>query len=768
MKNVTFIGFFIFCHTLAFTQQNRKLVIIGSSTAAGLNASPIDSSWVNRLNYYYKYQLVKMDSTYNLGVSGSTVYNGMPTSYVPVSRPSPDAAHNVSRAVTNLSDLPTPANGVVIVNYPTNGYDNYSIAEIMTSLQVIYDSAVRTGNRCYITTTQPRSDGNFANSTIKRKLADIKDSIISRFGVAHTINFWDGMYNTADTTIATSYFSGDLTHFNNAGHRELFNRVVAKNIFNLAYTPQTGDYQSNVSPTGLWSDASSWQTYNGSAWVAAATPPTSSSGVITVVNGDSIRINTATSFDQVVIESGAVLTMFNFSTATSFTLDDGPGADITVNGRLYVSVNGTLTGGGTVQNNSAGLITIRNQGILAANTNSEGAIYINNTGNIQNTTVTSYGTLTLINFTLNLNSATLNNYGTIDIAYNDNSYIAGTGGILINNTSAFIYKSNILGIAQVNAGVALTNRGTIKGTGQFVFYNAVYNTGTISPGNSPGTATVNPAFVTGKAPALKLEINSAGAVAGTNYDQLSFSVVDFLNTNVTGATLQVIDQTTDPIGTVYTLITSPSGTITGPFGQVVLSASLGNLVYNSNSITVQKTAPLPLTWGGFTAVASEQQAVLRWRTLQEENVASFVIEHAVDSQAFSAIGIVKAIGNSNTSNDYLFTHITPSLHSNNYYRLRQVDADDRYMYSIVRTVRFNNESALVHIAPNPVRNLLQVNVQAQDMRIEIIKPNGMRLYRQLLQPGLQEINMDRWPAGIYEIAIYQKQRRVITKHIVKI
>src|SRR5689334_11570763 len=122
MKNVTLIGFFIICHLLAFTQQNRKLVIIGSSTAAGLNASPIDSSWVNRLNYYYKYQLVKLDSTYNLGVSGSTVYNGMPTSYVPVSRPSPDAVHNVSKAVAYLSDLPTPANGVVIVNYPTNGY----------------------------------------------------------------------------------------------------------------------------------------------------------------------------------------------------------------------------------------------------------------------------------------------------------------------------------------------------------------------------------------------------------------------------------------------------------------------------------------------------------------------------------------------------------------------------------------------------------------------------------------------------------------------
>jgi hypothetical protein len=33
--------------------QSRKLTVIGSSTSAGLAASPIDSAWVNRFNYYY-------------------------------------------------------------------------------------------------------------------------------------------------------------------------------------------------------------------------------------------------------------------------------------------------------------------------------------------------------------------------------------------------------------------------------------------------------------------------------------------------------------------------------------------------------------------------------------------------------------------------------------------------------------------------------------------------------------------------------------------
>ena len=127
----------------------------------------------------------------------------------------------------------------------------------MNSLQLIYDSATGTGNRCFITTTQPRTDGIFNTSDVKRKLADIKDSIINRFGIANTLNFWDGMYNPEDTSILDKYSSGDMIHFNNAGHRELFDRVVAKNIFNLPvwYSKSSGSL-NNLATWGSNTDGS--------------------------------------------------------------------------------------------------------------------------------------------------------------------------------------------------------------------------------------------------------------------------------------------------------------------------------------------------------------------------------------------------------------------------------------------------------------------------------------------------------------------------------
>lgn len=211
-----------------------RMVAIGSSTTGGTGANPPDSAWVNRFTHYYKNQLGIVDQVHNLGWGGSTCYRGMPSSYSPPSgREGPDPFNNVTRAVTLLSGMAIPGNGVVIVNYPTNGYNTFSIAEIMTSLQVIYDSATRLGNKCYITTTQPRTDGGFNTSAVKRKLADIKDSIINRFTVDNTINFWDGMFNPADTSILPIYAAGDNIHFNNAGHRILFERVKAKNVFSI-------------------------------------------------------------------------------------------------------------------------------------------------------------------------------------------------------------------------------------------------------------------------------------------------------------------------------------------------------------------------------------------------------------------------------------------------------------------------------------------------------------------------------------------------------
>lgn len=214
------------------TSAQYRVAVIGSSTAGGTGAWPLDSSWVNRFNHYYKHQLHLVDSTYTFAVGGYPVYKGMPSSFVPPPhRDGPDHNRNVTIANASLASLPLPYNGIVLVNYPSNKYEEYSMAEIMQCLQTIYDSVIKAGHRCYIITTQPRTGGAWNDPALKRKLAVIKDSILNRFGTAQTINFYDGLYNPADSSILPKFNSGDGIHFNNEGHRELFERVRAKNLF---------------------------------------------------------------------------------------------------------------------------------------------------------------------------------------------------------------------------------------------------------------------------------------------------------------------------------------------------------------------------------------------------------------------------------------------------------------------------------------------------------------------------------------------------------
>ncbi len=206
-------------------QTAKKVVWIGSSTTAGTGATTEDSAVCYRFyNWGVKNGLISNTSSAsscNLGVATTSVFNAMPTGYIPTgSQASPDPVHNVTAALALNPDI-------VIVNFPTNGYDVLSIPEIMMAFRTIYNTVAAAGKQCYITTTQPRID---FTASVQLKLQTIRDSILNAFG-SNAINFYDGMVVSNTTSFIPEYSYGDGIHFNNLGHRMLFEQVVAKNIF---------------------------------------------------------------------------------------------------------------------------------------------------------------------------------------------------------------------------------------------------------------------------------------------------------------------------------------------------------------------------------------------------------------------------------------------------------------------------------------------------------------------------------------------------------
>uniref|UniRef100_A0A7V2ZKP6 T9SS type A sorting domain-containing protein n=1 Tax=Ignavibacterium album TaxID=591197 RepID=A0A7V2ZKP6_9BACT len=195
----------------------KYIVVLGSSTAAGTGANPIDSAWVNR----FRYNLNLLDTSYkviNLAVGGYSTYDVMPSEFIPpAGRPSPKPFNNITYALEY-----NPKS--IIVNLPTNDAAyNFPISETIANFDTLISIADRNNVPIWICSPQPR---NFTNQTQMNLLFALLDSSFSRYN-SLAIDFWNGLAQP-NGYILPQYNSGDGIHLNNAGHRILYERASAE------------------------------------------------------------------------------------------------------------------------------------------------------------------------------------------------------------------------------------------------------------------------------------------------------------------------------------------------------------------------------------------------------------------------------------------------------------------------------------------------------------------------------------------------------------
>ena len=105
--------------------------------------------------------------------------------------------------------------------------------------------------------------------------------------------------------------------------------VVLLVLPSVAFSQSAGDFRSKRN--GRWDRTNTWEEYNGSSWVNANNIPDWRDGTITIRSGDSVQANDGQQYDQVVVESGATLTITD-----AFGVIDGPGTDFAVSGTLLI------------------------------------------------------------------------------------------------------------------------------------------------------------------------------------------------------------------------------------------------------------------------------------------------------------------------------------------------------------------------------------------------------------------------------------------------
>ncbi len=320
--------------------------------------------------------------------------------------------------------------------------------------------------------------------------------------------------------------------------RSLISFIFILSIPYLILAQNAGDYRSKVA-SGNWSSAGSWEVFDGTNWVGAATAPNSANGIITIRSPHVITLNSTVTADQIVVESGGSLYINNPGV---LNLNDDTGEDLVCSGFIW-HTNGTINGPGTIRINSGGTIQLSNGTaqtmVIATTLTNFGTVYWSN-----NTTGgSSTSTLTLTNgkiinnaaFTVNstsgpisekINGGDIVNNGTI--TYSSSSSVPNfTMNVnkITNNLNASII-ANANGALIIQAAVGDTHEGTftsnssngLKFTGaaiQTYTSNCTFNGSGFIEFNQ-GTHTFNANYNAGST-------RITGATTVYNYSSLNFN-----------------------------------------------------------------------------------------------------------------------------------------------------------------------------------------------------------------------------------------------------
>ena len=209
------------------------------------------------------------------------------------------------------------------------------------------------------------------------------------------------------------------------------------------------------------------------------------------------------------------------------------------------------------------------------------------------------------------------------------------------------------------------------------------------------------------------------------------------------------------LGTANSFIYGANNTSILEFTNSSISSIAQYTITNSNAFA------LPVSLISFSADAFNNTIVAKWLATNE-NLKKYELERSMDGTNFIYVATITAKNNT-TDNVYNFTDATAQLGIQYYYRLKMIDNDGKFKYSITRSAILKNAAvSITDIAPNPSKGWSYINAFASvnqiNLSIYIYDAAGRMVYKsmELLHKGQNTImlNYTNLAQGIYFIKIY--------------
>jgi uncharacterized repeat protein (TIGR01451 family) len=321
-----------------------------------------------------------------------------------------------------------------------------------------------------------------------------------------------------------------------------------------------------------------------------------------------------------------------------------------------------------------------------------------------------------------------------------------------------------------NLGGSITNQQVASG--EYIYYTIRFqNTGTDTAFNVYIKDTLD----------NKLDWNSSQMIASSHPYQLSINSSNQYTWNFYGINLP--DSNINEPGSHGFIAYRVKPKTTLLTGDVIVNdASIYfdfNLPVETNqalTLVSNIQVSLPVKLIDFTASYEKPDGLLQWTTTEEINTKKFEIERGTDPFHFVPVGTVAARGgNSGGQVTYQFRDGLSNISGEKfYYRLRMVDADNKYSYSNIALVKRNGIVVNgVTVNPNPARRGLAVasiiynkNVQAV---LDITDLQGKTLITrsQYLTKGYNLVPLTgiSLPAGTYFLQVRAEGKQMVTRFV---
>ncbi|MCF2446307.1 T9SS type A sorting domain-containing protein [Dyadobacter sp. CY345] len=198
---------------------------------------------------------------------------------------------------------------------------------------------------------------------------------------------------------------------------------------------------------------------------------------------------------------------------------------------------------------------------------------------------------------------------------------------------------------------------------------------------------------------------------------------------------------------------------------VLTNPTFYNITSNAtgcNSIQeIKQTAyciSLPVTLINFQGKNTPEGNSLTWQTTSETTNYGFDIERSLNAKTFMKAGFVEGNGDTNETKSYSFTDvITEPLV---YYRLKQIDFDQKFSYSRIIIIKVKDKDALTTVYPNPADNQLYVEIANRNQPYQLVNEQGIILQKASSIPS-KPLETGKLPNGVYILKIGEESHKVL-------